>query len=87
MDVHLKPQIFSTKLGQPYLEAALENAMYGNQRIQLAYNDFLWLALDVKNGEDGISKYASIAMFDKAKKMKSLYSKALIRIKNVEIED
>jgi hypothetical protein len=82
----LRPEIFRTKLGHPFLEAALENAMCGNQRIQLAYNDFLWLALDVKSGDDGITKYAGIAMFDKAKKMKSLYSKVLTKIKDVDIE-
>ncbi len=85
--VQLKPEMFTTKIGHLFLEAALENAMSGNQRVQLAYNDFLWLALRVKDGDEGLVQYTETAMFEKAKKMKSLYSKVLIRIKAVEIED
>jgi hypothetical protein len=83
----LKPQMFlSTKNGHFFLEAALENAMCGNQRVQLAYNDFLWLALDVKDGDKGLLAYTEVAMFDRAKKMKSLYSKVLVRMKQVDLE-
>lgn len=53
----LKPKMFTTKIGHSFLEAALDNAMSGNQRVQLAYNDFLWLALDVKDGDAGLSQY------------------------------
>ena len=84
---HLEPGLFLNKIGQPYLEAALENAMSGNQRVQLAYNDFLWLALNVQEGDEGIERFAEVAMFEKAKKMKSVYSKVLVRMKNVELED
>lgn len=85
--VQLRPQMFSTKLGHSFLEAALDMAMCGNQRVQLAYNDFLWLALHVKEGEDGLLNYTEAAMFEKAKKMKSLYTKVLMRMKDVNIED
>ncbi len=85
--VQLSPDLFLNTTGQPYLEAALENAMSGNQRVQLAYNDFLWFALNVNEGDQGLEKFSDTAMFEKAKKMKSLYSKVLVRMKNVVIED
>lgn len=85
--VSLTPNLFMNPCGQMYLEKALENAMNGNQRVQLAYHDFLWLALNVKDGEEGLEHFSNVAMFEKSKKMKSLYSKVLVRMKDVLIED
>jgi hypothetical protein len=62
---------------------ALKMAMSGSQRVQFSYNDFLWIALDVKAGGNGLEEYLSIAHFDSAKKMQTLHSKVLMKIKTV----
>lgn len=82
--VRLRPGIFDGEQGLKIFDASLANAMGGNQRVQLAFNDFLWLALDVKEGDAGLTRFTSIAMFESSKKMKALYSKVLVRIKDVD---
>merc|ERR1719469_1137737 len=57
ISVLIKPDTFKGNIGLPILNAALKNAMSGNQRVQLAYNDFLWLALNVKDGDEGLNQY------------------------------
>lgn len=85
--VTLKPSLFSSSaVTLPIMDAALKCAMSSPGRVQLAFNDFLWLALNVKDGEDGLNHYCNEAMFDNSKKMKSLHSKVLVRIKSVDIE-
>jgi HEAT repeat protein len=84
--VTLNTELFARKISLPILDAALKNSMMGQQRVQLAFNDFLWLALDVKNGERGLDMYCSWSMFDNAKQMKSLFSKVLVRIRDVDLE-
>jgi len=71
--------------GVPLLKACIKLAMSGNQRVQFAYNDVLWLALDVTEGQSGLDEFASMAMFEDARQMKSLYSKVLLKIKQVTI--
>ena len=62
--------------------------MSGAQRVQYTYNDFLWLALDVKSGDDsGLEEYLAIAHFDSAKKMQAIYSKVVKKIKSVNDEE
>jgi len=87
ISVLIKPDIFNGKKGVPILDAALKNAMSGNQRVQLAYHDFLWLALNVKDGDAGLIQYSKETMFENAKKMKALYTRVLLRVKNVEMDD
>jgi hypothetical protein len=70
-------------LGLTLLNACLQMAMSTSQRIQFAFNDVLYLALDVAKGDSGMEKFSSIAMFEQAKQMKSLYSKVLVRTKEV----
>jgi hypothetical protein len=84
--VTLNADLFTNKLSLPILDAALKNSMLGQQRVQLAFNDFLWLALDVKNGENGLDMYCSWSMFENAKQMKSLFSNVLVRIKEVDLD-
>ena len=67
------------------LDGALKCSMQCTQRVQLAFHNFLWLALDVEHGETGLNRYAEMAMFENVKSMKSLYSKILVRIKLVEL--
>ena len=67
------------------LDGALTCSMQCTQRVQLAFHNFLWLALDVENGETGLNRYADMAMFESVKSMKSIYSKILVRIKSVEL--
>ncbi len=74
-------------LGKEMLDACLQLAMSGSQRVQYAYNDVLWLALDVTKGEEGLEAYAKFAYFDNVRAMRSLHSKVLNRIKSVSILD
>ena len=83
----MKPDVFAGKKGLSILDAALKLAMSGVQRVQLAFNDFLWLALDVKGGEDGLEAYLGIANFENSRSMKSLFSKVLVRIKSVDVDE
>lgn len=87
ISVLMKPNIFNGKKGLSILDAALKNAMSGNQRVQLAYNDFLWLALNVNDGDEGLIQYSKEAMFENSKKMKVLYTRVLLRIKSVDLDD
>jgi HEAT repeat protein len=73
--------------GLALLKACIKKAMSGNQRVQFAYNDVLWLALSVSEGQEGLDEFASKAMFEDARQMKSLYSKVLLKIKKVTILD
>lgn len=86
--VMLRADIFTrNKVSLPILDAALKNSMLGQQRIQLAFNDFLWLALNVQSGgETALDLYCSWSMFENSKQMKSLYSKILVRIKDVDVD-
>lgn len=73
--------------GLEMLNGCLKLAMSGAQRIQFAFNDVLYLALGVADGEDGLNKYSSLAMFEDAKQMKSVYSKVLLKTKRITILD
>lgn len=50
----LQNGLFRTKEALPLTNASLKLAMSGAQRVQFSYNDFLWIALDVENGEGGL---------------------------------
>jgi len=73
--------------GMTLLKACIKLAMSGNQRVQFAYNDVLWLVFNVSEGEDGLDEFGSTAMFEDARQIKSLYSKVLLKIKKVTILD
>lgn len=83
----LQPGLFRTKEALPLTNAALKLAMSGAQRVQFSYNDFLWVALDVENGESGLNEYLDIAHFDQVKSMKPLYSKVLAKMKPPKDDD
>ena len=84
----LQPGIFRTQDGLTLINGALKLSMSGAQRVQYTYNDFLWLALDVKSGYDsGLEEYLAIAHFDSAKKMQAIYSKVVKKIKTVNVEE
>jgi hypothetical protein len=72
-------------MGLPLIDACLKLALSGDQRVQYAFNDVLWLVLNVSEGQEGLDKYAGMAMFDNVRSMKSLHSKLLTRIKEVTI--
>jgi len=80
-DVESRVSLFGITL----LKACIKLAMSGNQRVQFAYNDVLWLALKVSEGQSGLDEFASMAMFEDARQMKSLYSKVLLKIKEATI--
>lgn len=73
--------------GLDMMKASLKLAMSGAQRVQFAFNDVLYLALDVSDGQDGLDYYTSIAMFENSKQMKSVYSKVLLKMSNITILD
>lgn len=73
--------------GKTLIDACVQLAMSGSQRVQFAYNDVLWMILDVPNGDAGLEAYLEVANFDNAKAMKSIYTKVLGRIKAVNIRD
>jgi hypothetical protein len=73
--------------GITLLNGCLKLAMSGAQRVQFAYNDVLYLALHVADGQAGLDRYNSQAMFEDAKQMKSVYSKVLLKIKQLTILD
>ncbi|KAL9182373.1 hypothetical protein ACHAXT_013025 [Thalassiosira profunda] len=83
----LQPGLFRTQEGLPLINGALKLALSGAQRVQFSYNDFLWIALDVKNGEGGLEEYLAIAHFDSAKKMQQVHSKVLSRIKKINDDE
>eukprot|EP00934_Nitzschia_sp_Nitz4_P004140 Nitzschia sp. Nitz4//scaffold10_size219509//6161//15193//NITZ4_001393-RA/size219509-augustus-gene-0.260-mRNA-1//-1//CDS//3329532815//4130//frame0 len=72
-------------LGSDLLTSCLELALAANQRVQFAFNDVLCVALDVANGQAGLDAYCKLAMFEDAKRMKSVYSKVLVKIKETTI--
>jgi len=74
-------------MGKALIDACLQMAMSGAQRVQFSFNDVLWLAFDVANGEAGLESYQDIANFDNSKAAKSLYTKVLTRIKSVSYDD
>jgi hypothetical protein len=67
-------------LGLQLTDASLRLAMGGAQRVQYAFNDVLWVALDVPSGDDGLNRYCNIAVFDNIRSMKSLYAKVLTKM-------
>jgi hypothetical protein len=71
--------------GIPLLNACLQLALSASQRVQFAYNDVLYMALDVANGQKGLDKYTAEAMFENSKQMKSLYTTILSKIKATTI--
>jgi hypothetical protein len=79
----LQPGIFRTVEGLNLINNALKLAMSGAQRVQFSYNDFLWIALDVRKGGSGLEEYLNLAQFDSAKRMQAIYSKVLVKIKSV----
>eukprot|EP00586_Coscinodiscus_wailesii_P014096 CAMPEP_0172505274 /NCGR_PEP_ID=MMETSP1066-20121228/185056_1 /TAXON_ID=671091 /ORGANISM="Coscinodiscus wailesii, Strain CCMP2513" /LENGTH=2828 /DNA_ID=CAMNT_0013281825 /DNA_START=96 /DNA_END=8582 /DNA_ORIENTATION=- len=95
--VMLDPDIFRGKTGLAVMDVALKLAMSGVQKVQLAFNDFLWLSLRI--GEDGddddddggeslvLQEYLELTNFENGRAMKSLVTKVLGRIKSIELDD
>jgi hypothetical protein len=72
-------------MGLTFMNACLETALKSSQRVQFAFNDVLWMALDVSSGDDGLNRYCSLAMFDNQRSMKTLHSKVLVKIKGLTV--
>jgi hypothetical protein len=72
-------------MGLTIIDACLQATLKGSQRVQYAFNDVLWLVLDVEGGQAGLDRYVGKAMFDNSQAMKSLHSKVLLRIKDLSI--
>lgn len=72
-------------MGLVLTDACLQSALSGSQRVQYAFNDVLWLGLNVEAGQEGLDRYAGKAVFDNARAMKSLHSKVLTRVKELSI--
>jgi len=80
----LQPGVFRTEEGLALTNAGLRLALSGAQRVQFAYNEFLYIALDVQNGEVGLQEYLGLAHFDSQKKMQQVFSKVLVKMKGVD---
>lgn len=72
-------------MGLKLMDACLDMALKSSQRVQFAFNDVLWLALNVSDGEGGLNRYCELAGFDNQRSMKSLHSKVLTRLKELSI--
>jgi hypothetical protein len=75
-----------TFFGKGMMDGCLQLAMSGSQRVQYAFNDVLWIALSVDEGDVGLDNYLAIASFDNSKSMKALHSKVLSRTKTVDVD-
>jgi hypothetical protein len=42
--------------GLVLLDTSLQATLSGSQRVQFAFNDVLWLALDVEAGQEGLDR-------------------------------
>lgn len=75
-------------LGVRLMDACLALALQSVQRVQFAFNDVLWLALDVGSGTtDGLDQYCNITVFDNQRSIKSLHSKVLVKAKGITLLD
>lgn len=72
-------------MGITILDGCLQLALNSSPRVQLAFHEVLWLALDVPTGSAGLEKYCGLAVFDNQRSMRSLHSKVLGRIKELTI--
>lgn len=75
-------------MGKSILDTCLDMALKSSQRVQFAFNDVLWVALNVQDGTTtGLDAYCAIAVFDNQKSMKSLHSKVLKKINEISITE
>eukprot|EP00977_Amphora_coffeiformis_P014836 scaffold4232_cov215-Amphora_coffeaeformis.AAC.6 len=75
-------------IGVRFLDASLALALQGVQRVQFAFNDVMWLALDVGSGStEGLELYCNMTIFDNQRSIKSLHSKVLVKIKSLTLLD
>jgi len=83
--VSANPDLFDGKNGVPIMNSALKLAMSSVQKVQQVYQDFLWLTLQVSDGEDStkLSEYLKVADDENGRVMKSLHSKVLMRMKKL----
>jgi hypothetical protein len=72
-------------LGLNIMDTCLNLALKGTQRVQYAFYDVLWLALNVPDGDSGLNRYCEMTIFDNQRAMRSLQSKVLSRMKEVTI--
>lgn len=72
-------------MGLPLINACVKMAMNGAQKVQFAFNDVLWLVLDIPGGQSGLDKYSRMAEFENVRAVKSLESNVLSRIKEVSV--
>mmetsp|Transcript_28586 Transcript_28586/g.40931 ORF Transcript_28586/g.40931 Transcript_28586/m.40931 type:complete len:924 (+) Transcript_28586:46-2817(+) len=69
--------LFRGKPFNPILDGALMLALSGPSTVKVAYNDFLWLALDVGEGNEGLHEYMKLSQGDNGKIMMTLVTKVL----------
>lgn len=82
------PAVRVETLGVRFMDACLALALQGVQRVQFAFNDVLWLALNVGSGTtDGLDQYCNITVFDNQRSIKSLHSKVLVKAKGITLLD
>jgi hypothetical protein len=72
-------------LGVKMVDACLQMALTASQKVQFAFNDVLYVVLDVSNGNTGLETYCDMAEFEKTQAMRSLHSKILTRMKGPSV--
>ena len=70
-------------LGLNIIDACLNMALKGMQRVQYSFYDLLWLALNVSESDAGLNRYCELTLFDNQRAIKSLHSKVLSRMKEI----
>lgn len=79
----IEPKNRVAYMGLTMTDACLNAVLKTTQRIQQTFNDVLWLTLDVVSGEEGLNQYCGLALFDNQRAMRTLFSKVLVKIKEV----
>jgi len=78
------PDLFLGKSGVTIISAGQKLAMSSIQKVQLPFNDFLWLAFKVKEGNDvALQDYLNNADDEQSRSMKSLHTKVLVKMKKL----
>jgi hypothetical protein len=76
------------RLGVRLLDASVQLALQGSQRVQFAFNDVVWVALDVGSGTtDRLDEYCNLTVFDNQRSVKSVHAKVLVKMKDITLLD
>ena len=75
------------KSGVAILDTSLVFAMSGTSDVKRLFHDFLWLALRVGEGEEGLHEYMALSQGENGKIMMTLVTKVLGRMSGISEEE